>query len=214
MNKLLLLVVAFSIGMCSTSLAQNVTESEYQEYLERNKARMIKKQRLIDAQHGHHFGVTLSSSPMFGSMKNGVLLFYGNRLSEHWMLQGMLGADMLTPSEVSYIDSTTDQSAMIDRPVFSFPIIAESRFYFGTSRFMPYLFMDIGASISKYTGAIFNTGLGFDINFTGSHTIFFSIGLGTTPVPKVGDSLGLGYKDQVLRKKQAFTANFRLGYYF
>ena len=211
------MVATLAIGLCSTSFAQTVTESEYQEYLERSKERMVKKQRLIDAQHGHHFGASYSTSillGMDGGVKNGVLLSYGNRLSEHWMLSAMIGADALTPTEISYWDNDKDQPMTIDRPMMSFPVMGEVRFYFGTSHFMPYLFTDIGAAISKYTSAIFNTGVGADINFKDSHTIFLQLGLGVTPAPGINDNFGLTGNEQTLQKQGVFAMNLRLGYYF
>lgn len=218
MKKLLLIVTLFAVGFSTPCLAQKIDEEAYQEYIQRSKDRMVKKQRLIDAQHGHHFGFALSSTALVGlndgGLKNGALLFYGNRLSEHWMLGGMVGADVLTPTEVTYYESYTDKQKTIERPMMSFPVMGEVRFYFGTARFMPYLYTDIGASISKYTGVIWNTGIGSDINFKDSHTIFLSLGLGTTPVPGVPDSLGLGYTEQTLQKTQMFVINFKLGYYF
>ena len=218
MKKLLLAIALFAIGFSIPCYAQKTDEEAYQEYLQRSKDRMAKKQKLIDAQHGHHFGVTLSNATLVGlgngGMKNGAMFFYGYRISEYWMLGGMAGADVLTPGEITYIDSSTDKNVTIDRPIISFPIMGEVRLYFGTSRFMPYLFTGIGASVSKYTGVLWNTGIGSDINFKDSHTIFLSLGIGTTPVPGVPDSMGLGYADQVLQKQNKFTINFKLGYYF
>ena len=218
MKKILLVVALFAIGFSTPCLAQKNDEEAYQMYLQRSKDRMIKKQKLIDAQHGHHFGFALSNTTLVGladgGMKNGVQLFYGNRLSEHWMLGGLIGADVLTPSTVSYSENYSGKMVEVDRPMMSFPVMGEVRFYFGTSRFMPYLFTDIGASISKYTGVVFNTGLGSDINFKDSHTIFLSIGLGANPVPAIEDSMGLGVADQTLQKTSMFAINFKLGYYF
>lgn len=218
MKKLLLAVATFAIGFCPPCWAQTETESEYQAYLERSKERMVKKQRLIDAQHGHHFGAAYSNTLLLGiddgGMKNGILLFYGNRLSEYWMLSAMIGADALTPAKVSYWDNQTNELTTIDRPLMSFPVMGEVKFYFGTSRFMPYLFADIGASISKYTSVIFNTGVGADINFKDSHTIFLQLGLGVTPVPTINDNLGLTDNEQTLQKGGKFAMNIRLGYYF
>lgn len=210
-------VLLLFVGTALPIFGQTENEAEIEAYLQRSKEQMVKKQKLIDAQHGHHFGAafsTTSLTSLTGGNKLGIHLFYGNRLSEHWMLGGYVGADYLTPTTVSFFSSSTNIATTIDRPALSFPVIGEVRLYFGTSRFMPYLFTDIGASISKYTGVVFNTGLGSDINFKGSHTIFLALGLGTNPAPGVSDALGLGYGDQVLEKKQMFAINFRLGYYF
>lgn len=217
MKKLLVAIALFAIGFSNPCYAQITDEEAYQEYLQRSKDRMVKKQKLIDVQHGHHFGFTFSNTTLVdldGGVKNGAMFFYGYRISEHWMLGGMAGVDVLTPGEITYTDSYTNKNVTIDRPMISFPIMGEVRLYLGTSHFMPYLFTEIGASVSKYTGVIWNTGIGGDINFKDSHTIFLSLGIGTTPVPGVPDIMGLGYADQVLQKQNMFTTNFKLGYYF
>ena len=223
MKKVLLLVAFLAIGVCASSYAQELTDAqkqeyqEYQDFLNRTNQRAIKKQKLIDVQHGHHFGVAYSCTPIVnldGGLNNGILLSYGNRLSEHWMLGVLAGADIISPSEISYINNDTDRVEWIERPVVSFPIMAEVRLYFGTSRVMPYWVTDIGASVSKYTGTIFNTGLGLDINFKDSHTIYIQAGIGTCPIAGVPDTFGLGFdEEQSLRKIQTFAANLRLGYY-
>ena len=80
---------------------------------------------------------------------------------------------------------------------------------------MPYLFTDIGASVSKYTGFIWNAGVGADINVKGSHTIFISLGGGINTRPRVPDAWGIGYdEDQQLQTSGTFALNFKIGYYF
>ena len=77
---------------------------------------------------------------------------------------------------------------------------------------MPYLFTNIGATISRYPGMIFTTGVGSDINFKGRHTIYLAFGLGTHSVPGVEDSED--NIDNELSGIQLFAANFKIGYYF
>lgn len=218
MRKLLLCVVSlFGIGI-SVSYAQIADEAEYQAYLERSKEQMVKKQKLVEAQHGRKIGATYSVTGLAGTnggSKNGVLFFYGNRVSESWMLCGLAGVDILSPNTLLYLNNKTGKDETIDRPSVYFPVMGEARLYFGTSHFMPYLFTDLGVAFSDYSGVVFNTGIGADLNFKDSHTIFLSFGLGTSPATKVPDTMGLGItEDQSLKKKGFFSINFKLGYYF
>ena len=221
MKKLLLIVALFAIGFSTPCLAQKTDEEMYQEYLQKSREREMQKQRLIDYQSGHHFGIVRSSSLLtqllgVNSAKNaGTLLFYGNRLSEHWMLAVMAGVDIVSPSEI-YNDELTQNNVIYKRTKASFPVIGEARFYFGSSRFMPYLYTDLGTSFSKDygSGLIWNTGLGSDINFKKSHTIFISFGIGTSPIMGVNSYWDEGYTGEIVEKKQLSTFNFKLGYYF
>lgn len=222
MKKLLLIVALFAIGFSTPCLAQKTDEEMYQEYLQKSRDREMQKQRLIEYQSGHHFGIVRSSSFLtqllgVNSAKNtGTLLFYGNRLSEHWMLAVMAGVDIVSPHEI-YDDELLEHPQVIyTRTKTSFPVIGEARFYFGSSRFMPYLYTDLGASFSKDygSGLIWNTGLGGDINFTKSHTFFISLGFGTAPIMGINSEWDEGYTGEIAEIKQLFTTNFKLGYYF
>ena len=217
MKKFLLTsLVLFATNFSVSIFAQ--TQEEVEAALQRYKEQQFKKQQLIDAQHGSHYGVSFSTTAlvnMSGGAKTGIHFFYGNRLGEHWMLGGLAGAEFLSPKTLTYYDNTAREEKTVNRPYFYVPIMGEVRFYLGTSRFMPFLFTDIGAGISKYSAGIFNTGIGADINFKDSHTIFINLGLGTSPISSISDRLGLGYaEDQTLKGDSSFAVNFRLGYYF
>ena len=207
MKKLLLTIAVFAIGVVCPCFAQNKQEQK--------EAKMEKKQHLIEVQHGHHFGATLTSSSMPGidqCKKNGVLFFYGNRLTEHWMVGGYAGAECLTPTTVESDVYIGDGDDSLERPLMSFPIMGTARFYFGTAKLMPYLFTDIGVSVSKYTDYMWNFGLGLDFNIKKSHTIFFSAGIGSTPVP--GIKPAYEYDKPELENQQRFAFNLKFGYYF
>lgn len=217
MKRKLLIATLLTVGICASSYAQNDSYEEYQNYLNRSNERLAKKQRLIDEQHGDHFGFSSSLSTLLslnGGICSGISFFYGNRVSEHWLLGATVGADILTPSRITYYDYASGHEITVERPNISFPVTAEFRLYFGTSHFMPYWVTNIGASISKYCGAIFYTGLGADINFKDSHTIFISTGIGTTPVPGISNISGIWDTEQKMVKKQPFSLNLKLGYYF
>ena len=192
-------------------------DAEYQAYLKQSREHMVKKQKILNNQLGHHFGVSLSISSLFGvedgGSKIGVYGFYGYRFSEHWMLGAYAGVDKLSPTEVEYVPLFTDGYVKYTRPGMSFPVLATSRFYFGSSRFMPYLFTDIGYSISKYSGFIFNTGIGSDINFSGRHTINMSFGLGSNCAPGVEDEPATA-GEIILHNYGHFALTLRIGYYF
>ena len=174
----------------ASTYAQDTNYEKHQKYLEQGNERLSKKQLLIGAQAGHKFGLTYSST-IYSSWHHdyytkgyGVLFTYGNRLSEHWMLGAMTGVDVLNEKngDLRYSEKTS----------ISLPIMAEARFYIGTSRVMPYIFTNIGWSLSGYGNEnIFNIGIGADINFKDSHTIFISVGT------------GINYNELI-----------RLGYYF
>lgn len=216
-KKFLFSLTLLTVGFSVSCFAQSADEVE--AALRRYNEQVLAKQHLIDTQHGAHYGFAYSVTSVVSvdgyGTKNGIQFFYGNRLSEHWMLGGFAGADFLSPTTLSYIDNTSNQQKTVNRPSFSVPIMGEVRLYLGTSRFMPYLFTDMGAAISKYTGIIFNTGIGADINFKESHTIFLNLGIGATPTSGIPDSIGWGYSDnQTLQGMTAFGINFKLGYYF
>ena len=221
MKKLLLIIALLAIGFSTPCLAQKTDEEMYQEYLQKSRDQMMKKQQLIEYQRGHHFGIVRSTSistQLLGdnsATNKGTLLFYGNRLSEHWMLAVMAGVDIVSPHEI-YNDELTQDYVVYTRTKASFPVIGEARFYFGSSRFMPYLYTDLGASFSKDygSGLIWNTGLGGDINFTKSHTFFISLGFGTAPIMGINSEWDEGYTGEIAEIKQLFTTNFKLGYYF
>lgn len=219
MKKLLLVVAVFAVYFCVPCYAKKTAKQPMsQERQQELTAKMLQKQQLIDTQSGHHFGGVLTSGLYLGvgnsGARNGFAFFYGNRLTEHWMVGATAGAEFLTPATVSYMDSYTNNTMELRRPLMSFPVMGEVRLYFGASRFMPYLFTDLGVCISKFTGFMWKAGIGADINIADSHTIFVAVGLGTSPFPKMTDQLGLGYAEQTLRKGVKFNLNFKLGYYF
>lgn len=210
MRKLLFFVL-LALGVCGTSFAEN--EPMLVDYGGENSA---KKQDLLESQLGHHFGATFTLSSLIPSdnpnnSQIGGNLFYGYRLNKHWMLGGSIGVENIS-SEVHYEADDYGTIGIIKRPTISVPILAEARFYFGSSRVMPYLYADLGAAISKYSGAIFNAGIGLDVNIYKSHTIFASLGLGTTTIPTV-EFMSV-VKDPELDAKSIFDVSFRFGYYF
>lgn len=231
MKKKLFMMAAFAAIFCVSGYSQDVDNVEQQELLKRSDERMVKKQQLFEEQKGHHFGLAYDMSAIVGNdggVNLGLLFSYGNRLSEHWMLGAMAGIDFLGTPTVTYkVVTARDVLGWVketivkekDRPRVSFPIMGEVRFYFGSARFMPYWVTNLGVSISKYSGVIFNTGLGADISLKNQKTIFISTGIGTTPVPGFqGGILGAPvfepYETPELTKAQPFTFNIRLGCYF
>ena len=180
MKKLLFFSLLFALV---GSFALHAQESKYETEIH-------KQQKLFDQQLGHHFGCEY-----FGSYTKGIRLFYGNRLSKHWMVGGLVGADIL------------QKEWEADFPFYShvsIPVIAQSRFYFGISRFMPYLSLDLGAGLSADPTLDCWVGLGADINIFDSHTIFIGAGYGgRTPF----DNLDI----DMLRVAGLFL---RIGYYF
>ena len=77
------------LGIGANLFAQSTDDAEYQAYLKQSREHMVKKQKILNNQLGHHFGVSLSISSLFGvedgGSKIGVYGFYGYRFSEHWM---------------------------------------------------------------------------------------------------------------------------------
>lgn len=212
--KAVMLLLCLSIA--AVSYGQTNEEAEYQEYLKQSREHLVKRQKMLNNQLGRHWGFeySVNSMPGFnGGTKNGVHAFYGNRLSENWMLAGIAGIDILSPKDVEYIPLViVAPSVKYTRPILSIPVMGEARFYFGASHFMPYLFTQLGASISKYPGVIFSTGAGSDINFRDSKTIFISLGLGANSAPGVEDSED--NDEQKMSTISLFTVNFRIGFYF
>lgn len=182
MKKTVLLFSLLLIALASSNLFAQ--ESKYD-------AAISKQEKLYNQQIGHHFG-----TEYFESYTKGVRLFYGNRLSKHWMVGGLVGADVLGKDwEEDFEDYL---------PKFSIPIQAEARFYFGMSRFMPYISTNLGVSLAPSLSTLDTwVGLGTDINVYKSHTLYFSAGYGgRTPFEDMDDELyGLGLF-------------FRIGYYF
>lgn len=204
--KKLFYAVALLLGM-SVSVS-TFAQSLEDVYLGKAKAKMIQKQQLAEIQHGSHYGLTLSLTPFVDAAgsdeaKFGVFGFYGHRFSERWMVTGYAGID-ISPSYVYegiFGDSVTYPTAV------SVPIIAEGRFYFGTARFMPFIFLDYGVAISKYTGTLFNAGFGSDLNLFGKHTIFSTLGIGMSP------HVWLNPNSEFAGTSE-FALNIRIGYYF
>lgn len=204
MKKLFYAVaLLLSMSVSVSTFAQSLEDV----YLGKAKAKMIQKQQLAEIQHGSHYGLTLSLTPFVSAEKSeeakfGVFGFYGHRFSEHWMVTGYAGID-ISPSYVheGFVDSVTYPTAV------SVPIIAEGRFYFGSARFMPFIFLDYGVAISKYTGTLFNAGFGSDLNLFGKHTIFSTLGIGMSP------HVWLNPNSEFVGTSE-FALNIRIGYYF
>ena len=173
------------ISLMVSLLAPSVLLAQESKY----EASISKEEKIYNQQIGHHFG-----GEYFDSYTSGVRLFYGNRLSKHWMLGGVVGADVLK--------KTWEKDFKGWYSKMSVPVMAESRFYFGMSRIMPYLSADLGVHLSSIPTFDFWLGLGIDVNVYQSHTLFFSVGYGSrTPFDDMNALSGLGLFG-------------RMGYYF
>lgn len=205
--KKIFFFVLLALGVSGTSFAENETKGQ---------GELTKEQTLLESQCGHHFGATFTSSFLMpadnpNSGQLGGNLFYGYRLNKHWMFGGSIGVEKIS-SEVEYMADDYGTIGTLERPSISVPIMAEARFYFGVSRVMPYLYADLGAAVSKYSGAIFNAGIGLDVNFYKTHTIFASLGLGTTTIPSL--EIFSVIEEPRLKPISYFDLALRIGYYF
>lgn len=202
MNRLFNVAMVFLfMSICVGAYAQTAEEKEYQEYVKKSKENFIKKQKLLTAQTGVHYGLNLSLGGGYyywdyieekdrdidydTSSEIGLEAFYGKRFNEYWMLSGIIGIDYKKatcswPRRLSVYDweSCEEQYSII-----GIPIMGGVRFYPGIARVMPYFYTRGGAYISRCIGYTFDIGIGLDYNFKNSNTVFVALGYSAKTLP-------------------------------